>query len=88
MTITVKSYKLSQEPKKGDKFKGGKVDGYIIKKIIIAKKWYGMIIYLYLENPDSQLKRIVSYDKATKQISDFKKAELTAVKGQYYLSWD
>lgn len=88
MVITVKKYKLSQEPKVGYKLKGGKSDGYVIRKIEKIKKWYGTIIYLYVENPEKHLKRILSYDADSKQISDFKKGELTAVKGQYYLSWN
>lgn len=87
MTINVKNYKLSEEPKKGATLKGGKADGYIIKKISVEKKWYGTITYLFLENPKKHLKRIVSYNKETKKIGDFQQGFLTATKGKYYLTW-
>lgn len=88
MIITIKSYKLSKEPKKGDKFKGGKADGYVIKNITTYKKFFGTTTTLFIEHPDTKLRRRVSYYVDTMKISDFKRAFFTTKKGTYPMDWD
>ena len=87
MIINVKNYILSDSPKVGATLKGGKADGYTIKKIITEKKWYATVTYLYLESTKKNLKRIVSYDADRKRIGDFMQGFLTTTQGKYYLSW-
>ncbi len=87
MIIEVKNKILSDSAKVGATLKGGKADGYTIKKIISEKKWYATIVYLYLENTQKNLKRIVRYDADRKKIDDFMQGYLTATQGKYYLTW-
>ena len=85
--ISVKNKVLFESAKVGATLKGGKADGYTIKKIITEKKWYGTITYLHLESTKKNLKRIVMYDADRNRISEFITAPLTTTQGSYYISW-
>jgi hypothetical protein len=91
--LIVTKYLLNRHPKKGDIFKGGKVDGYKIIKIKKIKKHFGITFHILIldTKPNSNgafNRRIVSYNPQDKKITDFFKSNLTATKGTYYTGWD
>lgn len=92
MKIKVDKYILSEHPKKEDVLVGGRVDGYIVKKLVKRIKKYptGIVVSykLNLYNPKKELKRVVSYTPSQKKIGDFDKSFYTAKKGTYYTTWD
>ena len=84
--VSVSKYILSRHPKKGDTFKGGKVDGFKVARIVKESKNNTIIFKLYLIDSEDN-KRVVMYQPKTNKIGDFQKSFLTASKGTYYTSW-
>lgn len=84
--VSVSKYILSRHPKKGDTFKGGKVDGFKIARIVKETKNNAIIFKLYLIDSEDK-KRVVMYQPKTNKIGDFQKSFLTASKGTYYTTW-
>lgn len=84
--VSVSKYILSRHPKKGDTFKGGKVDGFKVARIVKESKNNAIIFKLYLIDSEDK-KRVVMYQPKTNKIGDFQKSFLTASKGTYYTTW-